>query len=310
MKYAFFSSSRFGKLVLIELLNCGFKPSLIISLPPKPAGRHQELVKNEIELLAEDKKIPVLCPFSLRDPGFLAEFQKNNFDFALVAGYGKIIPKELLNLLPSKFLNLHPSLLPRWRGASPIQSAILNGDRVTGVSLIIMDEQLDHGPILSRKEYDLAEPKPYPVLEEILAKIAAQLFIETIPLWLENKITPKVQDETMATYCSKIDFSQTKIDWQKSADEIWRQVLAFNPEPGTYTYLKSQIFKILSAEPARQENNNQLEPGTLFSQDKNLFIKCGTDSLKILLCQLAGRKPTTGYQFLLGHKDLLNEKAG
>lgn len=307
MKYAFFSSSHFGALVLSELLSIGLKPQLIVTVEAKPTGRHQVLTENENQILAEKNRIPYLMPPNLKEPAFLKEFSNYQFELVLVCGYGKIIPKELLDLLPDKFLNLHPSLLPRWRGASPIQNAILSGDKKTGVSLIIMDEKVDHGPILAQKEYNLEKLESYTILEEILAKIAAQLFKDTVPLWLEGKIKPRNQDEDEVSYCAKINFSQGKINWQKSAPEIWRQVLAFNPEPGCYTYLKSKIFKILSAEPS-EENPLELEAGELFLKDKNLFIKCGAGSLKIISCQLEGKKPTSGYQFILGHKDLLSEK--
>jgi len=235
MRYIFFGSSEFAKIILKELLQSGMKPILVVTTPPKQKGRKKILSPTPVHSLAEQNGISVLFPENLESKEFIAEMSDCKPDLVILTAYGKIIPSQLLSIPKKGFLNLHPSLLPRWRGATPIQSTILAGDKETGVTLFLMDKQIDHGPTLKNKKLNIKDKRYiYSELMSELAEMGANLLIETFPKWLKGEITLKIQDEDLATYCHKITSEDEKINWQTSAEEIDRKVRALNPNPGVY----------------------------------------------------------------------------
>ena len=333
MKYVFFGSSEFAKIVLEKLLQNNLKPVLVVTQPPKPKGRKQILSPSLIQILAEQEKISCLMPTDLIDEDFIQTIKNLQPDFILLTAYGKIIPSTLLKLPSKGFINLHPSLLPKWRGATPIQSTILAGDKETGVTLFLMDEQIDHGPMIQNTRYEIpaCAGRPacaggqdteitYPELIQELAILGAKLIIETLPQWLEDKINPVPQDESLATYCHKITAEDEKINWQTSAEEVDRKVRALNPNPGVYFECSPACAgreKKGSAEPAcagrrskagsYNELSTKKQIGEVFEYEKKMAIKCGKGFYIIEKLKPAGKTTMTSESFLRGNRWIIGQ---
>jgi len=309
MRYIFFGSSEFAKLVLKGLIDNDFRPLLVVAPERKPKGRKKVLSPTSVEELAILKKIEVMTPPDLNDENFLNKIKELNVDFALLTAYGKIIPKNLLTLFEKGFLNLHPSLLPKLRGATPIQSAILNNEKETGVTLFLMDEKIDHGPIIKNKKYTIQDKKiTYTELMQELAILGVKLVIETIPQWLEGRINPSPQDDSLATYCHKITKEDEKINWSLTSEEIERKIRALNPTYETYTILKNKVYKILEGESI-DDNENSLNKkiGEIFELNGKMAVKCGKGFLLINLLRPEGKKTMKADDFIKGNKKIIGE---
>jgi methionyl-tRNA formyltransferase len=231
-------------------------------------------------------------------------------DLFVVASYGKIIPKEILDIPKYGALNVHPSLLPKYRGASPIQTVLLNGEDETGVTIMLMDAKVDHGQILTNSKLQIANSKyTYQKLHNKLAEIGAELLIKTIPDWIAGKVKPVPQDDSKATYTSHIEKVHGRIDWDKEAGYIERQVRAFHPWPGTFTTCeidgKQKIMKILKASVLSQDRPLG-KPGQAFPPPlPGIAVQTGKGALFLEELQLEGGKPMSSKEFLLGHKNFL-----
>lgn len=306
MKIIFFGTSEFGVTVLEKLIQAGIKPVLVVTTPDKPAGRSLKLTSSPVSILAEQLKLS-LAKFDKPKLTKLS-FEQLSFqpDLFVVASYGEILPKEVLDIPKHGVLNVHPSLLPKYRGPSPVHTAILNGDKNTGVTIMLLDEKMDHGPILDQREFPMNNDQ-FPILRDKLAELGAELLIETIPEWIEGKVKPVPQDDSKATYTKIFTKEDGKIDWNKPAQEIEQQVRAFDPWPGTFTIFEGKTLKILKALVLSGElSPTKFSAGTAFlTDDKKLGIQCGEDALLIEEVQLEGKKPTSSKDFLLGHKDII-----
>ena len=330
MKYVFFGSAEFAKIVLEKLLQNNLKPVLVVTQPPKPKGRKQILSPSLIQIFAEQEKISCFVPTNLNVEDFIQTIKNLQPDLILLTAYGKIIPSVLLKLPPKGFINLHPSLLPKWRGATPIQSTILAGDKEAGVTLFLMDEQIDHGPIIQNTVYSIQYTRiTYSELSKQLAEIGADLIIKTIPRWLNGEIIPLPQDESLATYCHKITSEDEKINWQTSAEEIDRKVRALNPNPGvyfecspacagrekkgsersegSYTLANNKIIKIIEGFPLfdSQLSINK-NPGGIFEYERKMAIKCNSGFYIIEKLKPAGKDIMTSESFLNGNRWIKN----
>ena len=326
MKYIFFGSSEFAKIVLEKLLQNNLKPVLVVTQPPKPKGRKQILSPSLIQIFAEQEKISCFVPTNLNVEDFIQTIKNLQPDLILLTAYGKIIPSVLLKLPPKGFINLHPSLLPKWRGATPIQSTILADDKEAGVTLFLMDKQIDHGPIIQNTVYSIQYTRiTYSELSKQLAEIGADLIIKTIPRWLNGEIIPLPQDESLATYCHKITSEDEKINWQTSAEEIDRKVRALNPNPGvyfecspacagrekkgsersegSYTLANNKIIKIIEGFPLfdSQLSINK-NPGGIFEYERKMAIKCNSGFYIIEKLKPAGKDIMTSESFLNGNQ--------
>jgi len=276
MRIVFIGTPKFGAIILEKLIENKFKPVLVITAQDKPVGRKQILTPSTVKIIAQKYNIPVQNTiYKIRD---------TKPDLVVVAAFSQILPKEILTIPKYGCLNVHPSLLPKYRGPSPIQAAILNGDKKTGATIILMDEKMDHGEIVANSEFQITNSKitSEELLKE-LANLGAKLLVETIPKWVNDKIKLKVQDESRVTYTKILKKEDGKINWQKPAEKIERQIRALNPWPGTYTIYKGKRLKILKAEIL----NNQLV---------------------IKEAQLEGKKPMSFEDFLRGHPDFINNK--
>lgn len=313
MCYIFFGSGRFAQLVLENLLEEKIRPVLIITFPPKAKGRKQVISPNPIHLLALREKIPVLTPLNLKEKEFVNQFCQSQPQLVILTDYGKIIPPELLTVPQKGFLNLHPSLLPRWRGASPIQSAIIHGDKITGASVILMNDKIDQGPILAKVEFKIQDSEiTYEELLKKLSLLGVKLLKETISRWLKGEIIPQPQNNSLAVYCYKFEKKDAKIDWTKNMEEIIRQIRALNPEPGTYTHLPTDktkiICKIIKVKKCQTIDTTSYQLGEVFlTKDKKIAVKCSDGALILEFIQPAGRKLMTAESFLRGNQWLIGK---
>lgn len=293
-KIIFAGTSEFGIPTLEKLLTLNYQLLTVITNPDRPAGREKTLTPPPIKIWAEKNNIPVLQPVKILDSKF--QILNSNPDLLLVAAYGQIIPEEILNLPRLGSLNIHASLLPKYRGASPIQAAILNNESETGITLIQMDEKMDHGPIIAAEKTNISPEDDYLSLSNKLSSLAAALVCRTLPDWINGKLTAQKQDHAQASFCKLLTRTDARIDWTKNAEQIWRMTKAFSPQPGCWTTLNSKSVKILKASPI--PDFSQELPGTFFNRNKQLLIKCGRNALRVDTLQLEGKKPVSGLDFL------------
>ncbi len=277
----FFGTSEFAIPALNLLMANGLSPIALVTAPDKPAGRGRKLLAPPVKRMSNIRYL-TLQP-SILDASFIGHIAVLKPDLGIVASYGKILPKELLALFPQGVLNIHPSLLPSYRGPSPIQTTIRNGDRETGVTIMLVDERMDHGSILAQEKFTgevtALSHITYQELHDALAKLGAELLTETLPKWIAGKIKPVPQDESRATYTTRIKKEDGKIDWPGDAEYIERMVRAYNPWPGTYLKMKNgKILKI-----------------------KKAAVIDGV--LQLLIVQPEGKKEMKGDAFLRGHKN-------
>jgi len=292
-KIIFMGTPGFGAIILEGLIKNNYKPALVITAPDKPVGRKQILTPPLVKIIAQKYKIPVEQPKKVLNYKLQATRMKP--DLIIIAAYGEIIPKEILEIPKHGCLNVHPSLLPKYRGPSPIQAVILNGDKETGTTIILIDEKMDHGPIIANRQLPISDPKiTTDELSKELAALSIDLLVEIIPKWINGEIKARPQDKSKATYTKIIKKEDGKINWKKSAIEIERQIRAFYPWPGTFTFWKGKRIKILKAEASKTAPEN------------NLAIKCGKDYLIIKKLQPEGKKPIEINDFLRGHPDFIN----
>ncbi|MDP2736125.1 MAG: methionyl-tRNA formyltransferase, partial [bacterium] len=275
---------------------------MVVTMPDMPAHRGRKLTAPAVKLQAREYGIPVIQPAKLSPvPKEIADLKDDVF---VVAAYGNMLPRELLKLPLKGTLNAHPSLLPRHRGPSPVQTALLEGDRETGVTLIALDDKMDHGPIVLQRRYDGSlEEIRSPELERELGTLAGSMLLELIPLWLKGKITPAEQDHGSATFTRKMAKEDGRIDWNRSAGYIARQIRALDPWPGTYTLFQGKNLKILKAREIKEQSYGK--PGGAVALPQGFGIQTGDGILEILELQLEGRKPASAKDFLLGHRDII-----
>ena len=314
MKIAFWGTSEFGGSVknarfLRRLIASGVRPAVVVTASDSPRERGQAFGPLAVKSAALESGIPVLQPVSLK--GFSEELAKREIDLSLVAAYGKILPAEVLAVPRSGSLNVHPSLLPRWRGPTPIQAALLAGDPVTGVTVIQMDAKMDHGPIIAQREFPLGDRAwTAPELSDALTDLGVVLLLEILEPWVLGKIVPQPQDHEAATYSRILKREDGHIDWVKPAAEIERMVRAFQPWPGAYTFWQRNGNAVrLAIERAGVENLESgiqnLESGTAFERNGGLGIRCGEGALAVERLKPEGGKSMSGEDFLRGHPGIV-----
>ncbi len=278
-----------------------FQVVAVVTQPDKPKGRDLKLTPSPVKVLAEKLNLPVLQPLKARDEKFIAELRGLKPDLMVVVAYGQILPQSLLDVPAHGCLNVHTSLLPKYRGAAPIQWAIADGNAETGVTIMQMDAGLDTGPVLSVRRTPILPTDDSQVLHDRLAQLGAELLIETIPAYVAGTIRAQPQPAEGSTYAAKIKKEDGKIDWSQPAEKIWNRLRAFSPWPGGFTFLqaepKPQLLKIWKAEPVEKSGG----AGEVLSADKTgIIVGCGQNALRILELQREGGKRLTAEQFLAG----------
>ena len=295
LRLAFMGTPDFSAPILAALLDAGHEVACVYSQPPRPAGRGQKEQKSPVHLLAESRGVPVRTPKSLRNAEAQAEFADLGLDAAVVAAYGLILPQPVLDAPRLGCLNVHASLLPRWRGAAPIQRAILAGDAETGVTIMQMEAGLDTGPMLLKEAVAIGPRTGARDLHDALSAMGARLIVRALELAGEGRLAPEVQPEEGVTYAAKLAKEEGRLDFARPAVELDRQVRALNPWPGTWFDTASgERVKVLAAEPAAGSGR----PGALLSGD--LTVACGEGALRLLKVQRPGKGPVEGDAFLRG----------
>jgi len=306
LKIVFLGTPKFSDIVLKELIENDFKPSLIITSADKPVGRKQIIIPSPIKETAEKYGISISQPQKIATVE--SQTKKLKPDLIIAAAYGAIVPKEILNIPKYSCLNLHPSLLPKYRGPSPIQATILNGDQKTGVTVIKMTEELDQGPILASLNFIIGNIKMnHQELEDELARLGAKLLINTIPKWTQGKIEPTKQIETKATYTELIKKEDGKINWASPAIEIERKIRAFDPWPGTFCQANGKYLKILKSFVLKETENGPFgSPGKVYlAPDDRIAIQCKPDYLIVEELQFEGKTKMRIEDFLKGNIDFI-----
>ena len=292
MRIAFMGTPDFAVPALVALAKAGHEIVGVYSQPPRPAGRGKALRPSPVQAQAEQMGIEVRTPVSLKDPEVQSAFAALNADVAVVAAYGLILPRAVLEAPRSGCLNIHASLLPRWRGAAPIQRAILSGDNVTGVTIMNMEAGLDTGPMRA-KHVTPIEDKTAGALTAELAQAGAELMVEVLDDLSAHPPVP--QPEEGVTYAAKIDKSEARIDFTRDAHQVERQIRAFNPFPGAFLEYRGERFRILAAHVEEHEG----PPGELL--DNSLLIGCGHGAIRPTLIQRAGKGAMSPGELLRGY---------
>ena len=307
MRIVFIGTGEIGLPTLATLLNSEHEVVAVVTQPDKPVGREQQIevppVKKALVTGAPGGRalpFPVFQPAKIKDPQAIASIRGLEPDVIVVVAYGQILPRDVLEIPRVACLNLHASLLPRWRGAAPIQAAIAAGDRETGITVMYMDEGLDTGDILLQRSVEILPNDTGESLHDRLAQLAPGTLLESLRLLaLEN--APRIpQENAGATYAPKLKREQGQIDWSQSAEAIERKIRAYNPWPGTFMKVDRQNLKIFSASVV----NFNGKPGEILRSDKELIVATGKAALSLAELQLEGKRRMSAAEFLRGHAAL------
>ena len=294
LRIAFMGTPAFAAVALKSLIDAGHELVAVYSRPPRPRGRGLDTRRSPVHAFAEDQGLSVRTPVSLGNADEMAAFTALKADVAVVAAYGLILPKAFLDAPRYGCLNIHASLLPRWRGAAPIQRAIMAGDTETGVTIMQMEEGLDTGPMLLKETLPIGPDMNAGALHDALAEIGARLIraaLERLP----HRLTPVPQPAEGVTYAAKITKEECRIDWRRSATELDRQVRSLSPTPGAFTEIKGERITILAAGLVAAQSAT---PGTAL--DDRFTIACGEGALRPTLVKRAGRRAMSVEEMLRG----------
>jgi len=298
LRIVFAGTPEFAARHLQALLDSGLSPVAVYTQPDRPAGRGQKLMASPVKQLAVAHDIPVLQPATLRDPAAQAELAALAPDLLVVVAYGLILPQAVLDIPRLGCINSHASLLPRWRGAAPIQRAVQAGDAESGVTVMQMEAGLDTGPMLLKVTTPISATDTGGSLHDRLAELGAAAVVAAIPQLAAGTLSGEVQDDALACYAHKLDKNEARLDWSRPAVELARLVRAFNPWPICHTSLADAALKVYAAEVAE----GQGAPGTILAASREgLTVACGQGALRLTRLQLPGGKP-------LGFSDLYNSR--
>lgn len=312
-KIVFMGTPKFA-VPILEMLIENFGVDLVITQPDKKVGRKKVLTAPPVKILAEEKGIRVLQPEKISgDEDVLAELKELNPDIIITAAYGQLVPESILEIPKYKCINVHGSLLPKLRGGAPIQYSILEDHGKTGITIMYMVKKLDAGDMISKVEVDILDSDNYESLHDKLSIAGRDLLKETLPNIFTENISPEKQDDSLATFARNILREDEKIDWNKSARQIFNQIRALDPTPGAFTYLDENILKIWSSKVVELEENYSAEKaGTIIKQDKKyIYILCGKNTvLKVKELQISGKKRMPVVNFLSNKKDYVGTILG
>ncbi len=304
MKIIFMGTPDFSVGTLEALVQAGHDVVLAVSQPDKPKGRGKEMQFTPVKECALKYNIPVFQPRKVRDPECIEELRKYNADIMVVVAFGQILPKEILEMTPYGCVNVHASLLPKYRGAAPIQWAIIDGEEVTGVTTMQMDEGLDTGDMLLKIEIPIEPKETGGSLFDKLMNAGAKLCVETLEGLQDGTITPIPQGESTTSYAKMLDKQLGNIDWNKSAVEIERLIRGLTPWPSAYTDWNGKVMKIWAAKAdCERMETGETEPGTIVKVGKDsFFVQTGEGLLEVLELQIPGKKRMDAGAFLRGYQ--------
>jgi methionyl-tRNA formyltransferase len=301
MRLVFMGTPEFAVPSLQVLLASGHTVTGVVTQPDRPRGRGQELAASPIKQLAVQRNIPILQPLKMKDPAFLESLSVWKPDLIAVAAFGRILPKIILDLPPKGCINVHASLLPKYRGAGPIQWAIMRGERETGITIMLMDEGMDTGAILLQETVLIAPDDTAGTLSARLAEVGGRLLIETLSRLEKGAVTPRPQDSSRATMAPLLKKEDGLLDWTMPAPELANRVRGLTPWPGAYTYLGEDRWVIWKAE-ALDRPATGARPGTILEAAKEgLAVATGAGALRIVEFQPANSRRMSAAQYLAGH---------
>jgi len=304
LKTVFMGTSPFAAKILEALLESHYNIVSVYTRADKKSGREQVAEKSAVKLIAEKNNLKIIEPEKF-DDGAIAELNAQEPDILIVAAYGRILPKKVLDIPGFGALNVHPSLLPKYRGPSPLQNALLEGENVTGTTIMLMDEGVDTGDILMQEKIFIDSEETYAELSEKIAAISAELLLRALPLWVERKISPVKQNDSQVTYCQLIERSDGQIIWTDNASSIYNRARAFSSWPGIFTYwekdgcnLRLKLHKI-SLTQNLPEAKHQV--GEIFKVDEKVAVQTGEGLIFLEEVQLEGKNKTTIEDFINGY---------
>jgi len=305
MRIAFIGTGEIGVPTLRALLNSEHEVVAVVTQPDKPVGREQRIepppIKKALTGRARPPGAPIFQPAKIKDPQAIEELRALKPDVIVVVAYGQILPRDVLEIPRLACLNVHASLLPRWRGAAPLQAAIAAGDFETGITVMYMDEGLDTGDILLQRNVEILPNDTGGSLHDRLAQIAPEALLESLRLIAAGSAPRIRQDNARATYAPKLKREHGQIDWSESAAAIERKIRAYNPWPGAFMKVGDQNLKIFSASVVDLTG----QPGEILRSDKDLIVAAGKGALCLAEVQLEGKRRMSGAEFLRGHGALL-----
>ncbi|HLC70264.1 MAG TPA: methionyl-tRNA formyltransferase [Patescibacteria group bacterium] len=294
----YFGTHEFSATVLEYLIQSReFNIQKVITQPDRPVGRKQELQKSPVKLIAEKHNLETKEPESLKN----YQLETRGLDLNIVCQYGLIIPESIIETPKFKTLNVHTSRLPKYRGASPIQGALIAGEVETANTIMLVDKKMDHGPILAEEAIKIAPDDTYLTLSEKMSKLAGPLLVKTALNWVNGKITPIIQDDNDATYCKLLTREDGKIDFQKSANDIYNLYRGLTPWPGIWTMWNNLRLKLLQIKPV----DRAIPWGQIVWDNNKLLVGTSKKALEITELQLEGKKPMDAKSFVNGYKDFI-----
>lgn len=306
MRVAFFGTSEFAVPALRALNESPHDVGLVVAAPAQPSGRGRKLVQSPVEQEARALGLAVLTPVNPNDPAFIAELKSQNPEVAVLAAYGYILKPPLLAMPSLGFLNIHPSLLPKYRGAAPIQRAILAGEQQTGVTVIVLSEQVDAGDILEQEAVPVGRDETAGEISQRLATAGARLVLDALARFGEGAPAQTPQDPKLATRAPKITKSDRNIDWRDSAQGIHNRIRALSPEPGAVTSFRQRRIVLLRSRIHSTPDGG--EPGQLLVQHSGLVVAAGSGAVEIVELKPEGKRAQAGQDFRNGHRPIAGER--
>lgn len=303
MKVVYMGTPDFSVGALEALIKAGHEITAVVTQPDKAKGRSGQMQFSPVKECAVRHGIPVFQPVRIKTPEAIEELKKYEADIYVVAAFGQILSRQILEMPRYGCVNIHASLLPKYRGAAPINQCIIDGEKETGVTIMQMDAGVDTGDILTQKKVIIEDKETAATLFEKLAQAGSELIVETLPLIAEGGITPVRQDERLASHVKMMDKSMGRIDWTQDAVSIERLVRGLNPWPSAYTFCQNKSVKIWNSDALDGNPGKDVQPGTIVAVAKDFFdVSCGKGILRIQELQLEGKKRMDTKSFLLGNQ--------
>ena len=304
MRVVYMGTPAFAILPLEELLASGYDVVGVYTQPDRPAGRGRSMEAPPVKTFALERGLEVIQPTSLRNPEAHSRLAALSPDLIAIAAYGRILPEEVVGLAPAGCVNVHPSMLPRHRGPSPVAFTILEGDETAGVSIMLLDEGMDSGPVIAQVEEPIHPEDTTESLTDRLFRRGAKLLVESLPRFLQGDSSPRPQDDARATYAPRLAKEDGEVRWELPAETLWRQVRAYHPWPGSFTRWEGRLLKVLEAVPLPRDASGS--PGSVVALDGAVLapvgVVAGEGVLGLKRVQLEGRRAVDAADFLKGHE--------